>query len=276
MLVARSLGCSTITFRNQALPEALSTIRSLGFTEVDLGAIPAVVDHVPVPIDDEALHYVKGVVIESELSVRTVNADPGPLSEPELDEVVLAATVTRLCLLAATFEAALIVPCGAASTEPLRGLEDDLRLVAHRLRLISDIARLHGVRLLVEAPHLFRLCNTIDRADALLELVDGSVAGLVFDVSHVVASRASPADWARKIVDRIEHVHLRDASPGNINLSIGNGTVDFAALIGTLSVCGYRGHYSLELETHDIEHRDRPAATLRARDHISALIAAQS
>ena len=41
------LGCSTISFRHQALPQALATIAGLGFTEIDLGALPGVCDHVP-------------------------------------------------------------------------------------------------------------------------------------------------------------------------------------------------------------------------------------
>ena len=41
------LGCSTISFRHQRLPEALATISALGFTEIDLGALPGVCDHVP-------------------------------------------------------------------------------------------------------------------------------------------------------------------------------------------------------------------------------------
>ena len=69
-----------------------------------------------------------------------------------------------------------------------------------------------------------------------------------------------------------EHVHLRDAVPGNINLSIGNGDADFAAGIAALNRHGYRGHFSLELETRDVTHDERPAAAAKAASFITDLI----
>lgn len=266
------VGCSTISFRAKDLPDALTTIRDLGFSEIDLGAIPAVVDHVPIPLDAQARHMVEECVSASGLRVRAVNSDPGPLSDPRLDEGGLEATVTELCTLAATFGATLILPCGAPSTEPLRDLDSDLDLVARRLRGIAQIAEPLGVRVLVEAPHLFRLCNTVERAEALLQRVDHSVAGAVLDASHVVASGGDLAAWARKTIDRTEHVQLRDARPGNINLSVGNGDVDFAALVDALVDSGYDGHYCLELETHDIADDDRPAEAARVHAYISDLL----
>ena len=45
------LGCSTISFRHLDLDEALSWIAALGFTSIDLGALPGVCDHVPYVLD---------------------------------------------------------------------------------------------------------------------------------------------------------------------------------------------------------------------------------
>ena len=59
---------------------------------------------------------------------------------------------------------------------------------------------------------------------------------------------------------RISHVHIRDAVPGNINLSVGNGDVDFAYGLKALAHAEYAGHFSLELETRDITDDQRPAA----------------
>ena len=60
--------------------------------------------------------------------------------------------------------------------------------------------------------------------------------------------------------------------PGNINLSVGNGQVDFARGLKALADAGYPGHFTLELQTHDITNRQRPAATARAAQLISGLI----
>jgi sugar phosphate isomerase/epimerase len=69
-------------------------------------------------------------------------------------------------------------------------------------------------------------------------------------------------------------VHLRDARPGQINISIGRGDVDFPAAIGALTAAGYTGHYSLELETRDIDDAERPAETGRAGRYITSLLQA--
>ena len=92
------------------------------------------------------------------------------------------------------------------------------------------------------------------------------------DFSHVVASGGSPEDFVERFHGRIAHVHLRDAVPGNINLSIGNGQADFAAGLKSLADKGYTGHFSLELETRDVDHDERPAAAAAAAAFISNLI----
>jgi sugar phosphate isomerase/epimerase len=87
-----------------------------------------------------------------------------------------------------------------------------------------------------------------------------------------VAAGEDPLDYLRRHQGRIAHVHLRDAVPGNINLSIGNGQADFAAGLEALAADGYTGHFSLELETRDVTHAERPAAAAKAASFITDLI----
>ena len=94
----------------------------------------------------------------------------------------------------------------------------------------------------------------------------------MLDLSHVVASGGDEVDAVRRFGDRIGHVQLRDAVLGDINRSIGRGEVDFPAAIEALAAAGYRGHYSLELETHDIEREDRPTEAGRAGRYITSLL----
>ena len=60
--------CSTITLRYLPLDQALSTIADLGFTEIDLGALPGVCDHVPYELSAEAVREVAATVKASGLS----------------------------------------------------------------------------------------------------------------------------------------------------------------------------------------------------------------
>jgi sugar phosphate isomerase/epimerase len=269
------LGCSSISFRQQDLPTALATISGLGFEEIDLGALPGVCDHVPFTLDRPGVSGVAADVAASGLQVRSVNGDIGNLNVPLEAE---AAAVRRehldrlLDLTAAVGAKALVLPCGALDHEPVRSLEADLDLVAAELSAAADAAAAHGLELWTESLHALRLCWNLDRALALAKRLDGTRVRHVLDASHAVASGGDFAGAARALDDRIAHVHLRDAVEGDIHRSIGAGDVDFAAGLSALRDLGYSGHFTLELETRDVEHADRPAAAAKAADFITALI----
>ncbi|GAT87287.1 sugar phosphate isomerase/epimerase [Paenarthrobacter nicotinovorans] len=275
------LGCSSISFRHQDLATALHTMRGLGFEEIDLGALPGVCDHVPYVLDAEAVEAVAAVVNSSGLRVRSVNGDVGDLNAT-LDAGAREARERHLGMLltlaAKTGAKALVLPCGAIDHDPLRGLEEDIDAVAAQLIHASARAKEFGVELWTESLHYYRLCWNTERAQLLADRLAGSDVGIVMDFSHIVASGGDPADFVDRFSARIKHVHLRDAvpatanEPGNINLSIGNGQADFAAGLSALRDVGYTGHFSLELETRDVTHDERPAAAAKAASYISDLI----
>lgn len=266
------VGISTISFRHRPLSEALRLIAGIGAQEIDLGAIPAVTDHVPVPFRGDPTQYTSAITAAG-LRAGAVNADPGDLNDPALTVAALTAVVTPLAELAAVLGAALIVPAGRADHAPLVSPDADLDRIAANLGLISELCAAHGVRLLVEVLHHRRYVHTVKMADALLERCTPDQLGVLFDVSHVVASAEDPLAWARSLGERIERVHLRDAVPGNLNLALGSGEVDFPALVTTLEEQGFTGTYILELETHDVAEDDRELDAARSHAEISALLA---
>ena len=275
MSISDRLGCSTISFRHLALTEALSVIGELGFAEIDLGALPGVCDHVPYVLDAAAVQGVSADVTSSGLRVRSVNADIGDLNAV-LDSAQQAARadhLDRLLDLAAAIRAsALVLPNGALAHEPVVDLATDIARVAAGLATAADRAADRGLELWVESLHILRLCHTIERARQLTDQLAGTGVGVVLDFSHVVASGATPDDFIEQFGPVIRHVHLRDATPGNIHHSIGNGAVDFAAGFTTLEKAGYNGHFALELETRDVTDPERPAATAKAAGYISSLL----
>ncbi|MDP9696875.1 UNVERIFIED_ORG: sugar phosphate isomerase/epimerase [Arthrobacter globiformis] len=269
------LGCSSISFRHQDLPTALRTIAGLGFGEVDLGALPGVCDHVPYELDADAVSTVAGDVAASGLRVRSVNGDVGDLNavldagrQAERDRHLDA----LLTLTAKTGAKALVLPCGALSHEPVKSLDEDLDTVAAQLIKAQRRAAGFGVELWTESLHFLRFCWNLERAELLARRLAGSGVGIVMDFSHIVAAGEDPLEYLARHEGRIAHVHLRDAVPGNINLSIGNGQAAFAAGLRGLAEQGYAGHFSLELETRDITHDERPAAAAKAASFITDLI----
>lgn len=265
--------CSTITLRHLPLDQALATIADLGFTAIDLGALPGVCDHVPYVLDDAAVEQVAATVQASGLRVRSVNADVGDLNahtsdEQERERSAHLDHLLDLCVAIASD--ALVLPNGAQEHEPVDTLEADLDRVASRLTAYAARAAARGVELWVEAPHWFRLAYDLERTAALLGRLPADV-GVVCDVSHITASGSTPAAFLDAFGDRTRHVHLRDAEPGYIHHSIGNGRVDFPALVDALARIDYRGDLALELETRDVADADRPAAALAAAEYLSGL-----
>ncbi|MER6990915.1 sugar phosphate isomerase/epimerase [Saccharopolyspora hirsuta] len=267
------IGCSTISFRHRALPEALRAISGLGMPGIDLGGLPGVCDHIPHPLDGRADDVVRELD-QHDLRTWAINVDPGAMNDPALDDAALEAAGGELIALAARLDAAIIVPCGAQSREPFVDEVADLDRLARGLRKLGDLAAARGVRLLVEGLHHFRFCHDRARAEALLERVPAESAGFVFDVSHIVAGEIDEVAFVHDFADRIEHVHLRDAVPSNINLSLGRGRADFAGVIAALREHGYAGRYVLELETHDVAEADREAVAAQAVDLIAPHLAA--
>jgi sugar phosphate isomerase/epimerase len=268
---ADRVGMSTITFRFRPLDEALRLIAGAGVVDIDLGAIPAVTDHVPVPFDGDPTTW-RELVAAQGLRVGAVNADVGDLNDPGLAWESLRAVAEPLVHLAATVGGALIVPCGRASYVSFVDEASDIALIVRNLARLGRLCAEHGVRLLVEVLHHRRFVHSVQRADAVLDALPHDVAGLLFDISHVVASAEDPVAWASRRLDRIERVHLRDAVPGDLNLGIGRGVADFAGTIDALERGGFVGTYVLELETHDVEEHEREADAMRSRAFVLELL----
>ncbi len=244
----RRLGCSTISFQHLTLDEALVEIERLGFTEIDLGALPGVCDHVPFELDDAAIAQVASTLASRHLRVRSVNGDVGDFNDPGADIDAQADHVERLVRLTAAIGAdALVLPCGSLGHEPIVDLESDLDRVATALARAAATASAHGVELWVESLHFLRLCFDRARADALHARLEGSGVRPILDVAHVVAADDDLVDTIRAWGDGIAHVHLRDAVPGEFSRAIGAGDVDFAAALRALDEVGFAGGLALEL-----------------------------
>jgi sugar phosphate isomerase/epimerase len=273
MTIDPRLGCSTISFRRWPLSGALAEIKSQGFAETDLGSLPGVCDHVPIPLPANRIDALAEQILDSGVTVRLINADVADMDDPDLDAAEMQRRLRTLVDLAqAVGTSTIMLPCGRQGTEPRTELSRDIATVARTLSAAADFVNAAGLDLLVEAPHSRRLCATVERSEMLYDALGESPVGAVLDFSHVVASGDDEVDAVRRFDGRIGHVHLRDAVLGDINLSIGRGKVNFPAAIEALTTSGYRGHYSLELETHDIEDADRPTEAGRAGRYITSLL----
>jgi hypothetical protein len=85
MTIDSRLGCSTISFRRWPLPGALAEIKAQGFGETDLGSLPGVCDHVPIPLPADRVDPLAEQILDGSVTIRLINADVADMDDPDLD-----------------------------------------------------------------------------------------------------------------------------------------------------------------------------------------------
>jgi sugar phosphate isomerase/epimerase len=264
-----ALACSTICFRNEDLPTALLKVREQGFEAIDLGALQGLCEHVPLFGTAEELKEASRIVNQSGLKVLAVNADPGSFNEdvPPLEILDRIEALSVFC--AEVGAPLLLLPCGAPERkdQPYR---QQLEAIATGINAAAASSSRYGVQIAVEAPHHYRLVNTLERVRDLLALLNPDV-GLVYDVSHIKAAGEDPSTSYAEFASTVVHIHLRDAETGDIRKVLGSGDVDFSRFYEASQRAGYNGPYVLELETHDSPFgtkEEEVSDALRRLDHV--------
>lgn len=141
---------------------------------------------------------------------------------------------------------------------------------AASLRALLPIAQDHGVTLTVE-PHVGGVLAS--PADSLLLLEQAPGVKLALDYAHF-ACMGFPQQSIDPLAAHAGHVHLRQARPGALQAKWGEGTLNFAAMIGTLAAAGYDGWLAVEYvhQTYmNTLQDDVLTETIRMRDAMHAL-----
>jgi sugar phosphate isomerase/epimerase len=148
----------------------------------------------------------------------------------------------------------------------------DLDLIAAQLIGARERAAEFGVELWTESLHFLRFCWNLERAGLLADRLAGSGVGIVMDFSHIVAAGEEPLDLPGPAplpghARPPARCRAREHQPQHRQRQ-----ADFAAGLKRLAAQGYTGHFSLELETRDVTHEERPAAAAKAASFITDLI----
>jgi sugar phosphate isomerase/epimerase len=136
------------------------------------------------------------------------------------------------------------------------------------LHRAADRASVAGITLALENEHE---CNvaTSEEASAALDAAASPHLRLIWDPGNAaMLDRTSFAGLGglEAIHDSVAHVHLKDVSMSGEWTRIGDGVIDFAALLGYLADAGYDGY--LSFETHYQRDGSGEAAT---RDSVASL-----
>ncbi|TDV57501.1 sugar phosphate isomerase/epimerase family protein [Actinophytocola oryzae] len=146
--------------------------------------------------------------------------------------------------------------------------QDWRRRVIERLRVLADRAERAGVTLLHENSAGWAGGNA-DRTLELLAAVDSPAFGVLFDIGNGVAHGYCPFDTLMTLVDRVAHVHVKDAVEGPRYTLPGEGSARVRDCLRLLLDNGYRGSFSLEPRLGVVPHgvgRHTPDAAARFAD----------
>ena len=187
---------------------------------------------------------------DQELARRGIGITGGFVFEPLPDPARLPRT-----LASARAAAARIAGAGGRflviidAVDPHRGDlgRDGWRVLAHAVLCIAEIARDHGLRPVLH-PHAGTHVETPDEIEPLLELCE-----LCLDTGHCAYTGADPVALYRRWAERVPYLHLKDVDParrdgdfwGSVRAGVfrplGQGVVDFAALLAALDEHGFDG-----------------------------------
>jgi sugar phosphate isomerase/epimerase len=148
----------------------------------------------------------------------------------------------------------------------------DLGKALHRASALANDA---GVTLALENEHECNVATSVEARAALAAAASPRLR-LIWDPGNAaMLDRASSTGLGglETIYDRVAHVHVKDVSASGNWIRIGDGIVDFAALLHFLDRAGYDGY--LSFETH---YQRDGSGELATRDCVAALrsIAAQA
>jgi sugar phosphate isomerase/epimerase len=147
---------------------------------------------------------------------------------------------------------------------------DAIRESATSLRALLPIAIDHGLTLTVE-PHVAGVLASPTDTLSLLDQAPG--VKLALDYAHF-ACMGFPQAAIDPLAPFAGHVHLRQARPGALQAKWGEGTLDFAAMVGVLRQAGYGGWLAVEYVHQTYMNTlfdDVLTETIRMRDAMRAL-----
>jgi inosose dehydratase len=151
---------------------------------------------------------------------------------------------------------------GPADPEPDR---ERRAKIAHAAAMCNEIATMASQAGLTINVHLHSHADAVIRTpeewDLFLEQTDPGSVYICADAGHLLRLGHNPAETVRRHIDRVSHVHLKDASRDGSFPPLGRGMLDVTAFIHALLDGGYAGWVVLE-EEHESQVAD-PAGALR-------------
>ncbi len=126
--------------------------------------------------------------------------------------------------------------------------EECIETVIKALKPCVDYAEHRGIILAVESHGQFG--TDIDALAAVINGIDSPCLGITLDTSNFAVNGVDPLRAIDVFNKRIYHTHLKDSilGPNRKGTAVGEGSLDFPAIIKKLMATGYKGKYCVEYE----------------------------
>ncbi|MFE8100802.1 TIM barrel protein [Brenneria goodwinii] len=139
------------------------------------------------------------------------------------------------------------------------------RTVEHFYTIAKKAWEEYGVRAVIH-PHAGGYVEFADEIDRIADEIPPEVAGFCLDTGHLTYSGMDPVEWLRKYASRLDYVHFKDidskvysevmkqkirffeACAKGVMCPIGQGIVDYQAVLKLLKEIDYNGFITVEQE----------------------------
>jgi sugar phosphate isomerase/epimerase len=230
------VACSTQCFSRQPLERALRIIGELEFGKVD------------VAIHEQGPHLRPSQAV-ADIAMAGQHIRIGPSLTPAAFDIQIEAAsdadfekqLRALCRLARmSAVSVLTIPAGPIGV----GIDQEVK----RLTRLVHLVETEGIILTVAT----RIATVTEMPEGALELCERVPGlGLTLDPSHYVAgpNQGEPYD---ELFPYVRHVHLRDTgrAPGQFQVRVGQGEVEYGRIIAQLERCNYDRLLSVDI--HDV------------------------
>jgi len=153
-------------------------------------------------------------------------------------------TFTKCCELA---KAARIVSLTVRASEHGTPFNEEVE----RYKSLVDIAEAHGVRVGMRT-QIGRLSADVDTVSVICGHVKG--VGLAIDPSHYHLENPEPPNY-EKLFPYVHNVYLRDSTPENIQVRVGQGIIDYGRIINLLRKENYKRALCVDIQPQvDVDH----------------------
>ncbi|MBE9509268.1 MAG: sugar phosphate isomerase/epimerase [Bacteroidetes bacterium] len=258
--MAKITACSTLVYTTGDLNEALTRIAIRGFSRVEIAHMGEYCSHYPSGQDPYkvkhllanhglkpiAINYFPDHIVGQDMSACKFNVDANARQyESHMQDFIRQMHEVGV---------PLVLALVGRRTEAL-DCDQQITAAADVLSRLAGYARRFGIKLALEIPHCYSICNTLQRAKDIFDRIESDNIGAVFDCTHQQVIGYSVQEYLEELGDRLCHVHLRDAAGKdtadfhqNLELTPGRGEVDFRRIARELDDFGYQGEVTLELE----------------------------